>query len=64
MTREPITNFYGHILGFYEYKSNGDIVLTDFSGRILGRYIESRDVTEDFYGRIVSHGNTLAMLLK
>ena len=43
--REPITDFYGRILGYVEHKPNGDKVLTAFSGVILGYYIKSTNQT-------------------
>ena len=46
---EIIRDFYGKIIGKYQYQSNGDIVVRDFYNRILGYYIASRDVTTDFY---------------
>ena len=62
--REPITDFYGRILGYVEHKPNGDKVLTAFSGVILGYYIKSTNQTQDFYGRIVGYGDILMTLLK
>ena len=65
MAREEIIRvFYGKIIGKYQYQSNGDIVVRDFYNRILGYYIASRDVTTDFYRRVVAKGNAVAMLLK
>ena len=65
MVREEIIrDFYGKIIGKYQYQSNGDIVVRDFYNRILGYYIASRDVTSDFYRRVVAKGNAVGMLLK
>ena len=64
MEREEIVrDFYGKIIGKYQYQSNGDIVVRDFYNRILGYYIASRDVTTDFYRRVVAKGNAVGMLL-
>ena len=60
---ESIRDFYGKIIGKYQYQSNGDIVVRDFYNRILGYYIASRDVTTDFYRRVVAKGNAVGMLL-
>jgi len=54
----------GRILGKYEYKANGDIVVRDFYGHTLGYYYASRNVTTDFYGRTLARGNAIGMLLK
>ena len=65
MAREEIIrDFYGKIIGKYQYQSNGDIVVRDFYNRILGYYIASRDVTTDFHRRVVAKGNAVGMLLK
>ena len=64
MSREPIKDWTGKILGFVEIKSNGDKVLYDFPGKILGRYNRSLDVTQDFYGRRVGKGDILMTLLR
>ena len=60
---ERITNFYGQCLGTIETQSNGDKVVKDFYGRILGRYEKSGNVTKDFYGKILYHGDMAAALL-
>lgn len=59
----PIRNFYGKIIGYRREKLNGDIEISDFYGRIKGRYDKRLDVTRDFYGRIISRGDTSAALL-
>ena len=62
MSEEVIRNFNGQILGRLE--DQGDkIVARDFYGVNLESYSKSEDKTRDFYGRIVSNGNTLAALI-
>lgn len=51
-----VTNFYGVIVAKLEYKSNGDIVVRDFYGKILGYYSRSQNSVTDFYGRIIAKG--------
>lgn len=64
MHTEYIKNFDGSILGILETKANGDQVIRDFPGqRILGYYRKKEDHTTDFYGRILSRGNTVVSLL-
>lgn len=63
-TKEPIKDWQGKILGFIETESNGNKVLRDFYGRILGKYDKSLDVTRDFYGRQVGKGDVLMTLLR
>jgi len=65
MAREEIVkDFYGRIIGKYEYQPNGDIVVRNFYNQILGYYIKSRNVTTDFYRRTIAQGNAVGMLLK
>ena len=59
----PIRDFYGKMIGYRREKLNGDIEISDFYGRIKGRYDKRLDVTRDFYGRIISRGDTSAALL-
>ena len=61
---EPISDYTGKIIAWYEYLGNGDIIVKDFYGHILGKYIKDGDITCDFYGKIVAHGNAIGMLIK
>ena len=62
MSEEIIKNFNGQILGRLE--DRGDkIVARDFYGKNLGSYSKVDDKTRDFYGKIISNGNTLAGLI-
>ena len=63
MSKEPIKDFYGRILGYIETLSNGDQVATDFYNRQLGKYYSRENVTKDFYGRILARGNILSSLI-
>ena len=44
-------------------ENNGDKTIKDFYGRPLGYYKKGRNVTTDFYGRVVASGDQLTMLL-
>lgn len=60
----PIKDFYGKILGYIEEDDvSGDKVAYDFYRKILGRYIKRENNTRDFYGRIVSRGDTTQALV-
>ena len=62
MAKELIKDFYGKILGRLD--DQGDrIVAEDFYGKILGTYNKSDDKTRNFYGMVVSNGNTLTGLI-
>ena len=61
---ETIRDFSGRFIAIYEYHDNGDITVRDWQSRmILGFYRKSRDVTTDFYGRIIARGNAIGMLI-
>ena len=61
---ETIKDFAGRFIAIYEYQDNGDITVRDWQSRmILGYYRKSRDVTTDFYGRIIARGNAVGMLI-
>ena len=56
-----IRAFSGKILGRVYTLFNGDKEARDFYGKCLGRYSKARNVTTDFYGRIVAHGDAISM---
>jgi len=60
---EKIKEFSGRIIAILTHENNGDITVRDFSGRILGYYRKSRDVTTDFSGRVLYYGNAAAALI-
>jgi hypothetical protein len=46
------------------YEDNGDIKVQDWQSRMtVGYYRKSRDVTTDFYGRVLYKGNAVGMLI-
>lgn len=61
---EKITKFPSNmIIGILEYFDNGDITAREWpSHKILGYYKASSDKTTDFYGRILTNGNSIQML--
>lgn len=64
MKEEYVKTFNGIIIGIIETKDNGDQVARNFPGRqILGYYRKAEDHTTDFYGRIISKGNTAIALI-
>ena len=58
-----IKDFYGRVIGTVEEESNGDKTIKDFYGRPLGYYKKGRNVTTDFYGRVVASADQLTTLL-
>ena len=63
VSKTPIKEFGGKIIGFIEVEHTGNKVVRDFYGRILGRYDKKFDVTRDFYGRIVAQGDQASLLI-
>lgn len=61
--KEAVRDFSGKIIAWYEYQSNGDIIVREFTGAILGRYDSAQDVTRNFIGTIVARGNAIGMLI-
>lgn len=59
-----IRNYYGLIIGYITTDPQTQKqTARDFYRRILGSYDPKLNVTRDFYGRIVSQGNSLASLI-
>lgn len=63
ISKEPIREFGGKIIGWIETDKDGNQQVRDFYGKILGKYDKSLNVTRDFYGRILTRGNTVAGLV-
>ena len=62
--QETIRDFAGRFIAIYEYHDNGDITVRDWQSlMILGYYRAIRDVTTDFYGRVLYKGNAVGMLI-
>ena len=53
----------GRIIGDLKIESNGNKVLRDDKGFILGTYNSTTNLTKDFYGYIVGQGDVLSILL-
>lgn len=63
VSKEPIKNFYGQIIGWIETDKNGNQMVKNYYGVVLGTYDKKSNLTKDFYGRIIAKGNSLAGLL-
>lgn len=58
-----VRDFYGKVIGSIETKPNGDKIVRNFLGKILGRYDARQDVTRNFLGKILAKGDASSMLL-
>lgn len=63
ISKEPIREFNGKIIGFIETDKDGNQQVRNFLGNIVGSYDKKFNVTRDFYGKIVTQGNTVIGLL-
>ena len=61
--KEVIRAFNGKIIGSVETDPQGNKIVRNFYGKILGKYSKAQDVTRDFYGKILAKGDQTAMLL-
>ena len=59
---EPIRDFSGRIIAWEERQGN-DIIVREFSGKVLGRYDSKFNVTREFSGKIIAQGDAHGMLL-
>ena len=62
MAKELIKDFYGKVLGSVEDRGN-TIIAKDFYGAVVGTYYKDKNITKDFYGRIVCKGDGTAGLI-
>lgn len=63
MLGEPIREFSGKIIAWEERKPNGDIVVRNFIGTIIGWYDAGCDVTREFGGKVVAKGDAHGMFI-
>ena len=63
MDKTAIRDFYGKILGWIETDAEGNKTARDFYGKILGYYKKRYDHTTDFYGKVLSNGDTVVSLI-
>ena len=63
ISKEPVREFNGKIMGFIETDRDGNQQVRDFYGRIHATYDKKMNVTRDFYGRVLTRGNTVLGLL-
>lgn len=63
MNTTYLKNIRGKVMGSVEERPNGDKILKDFYGKIVGKYDKRLNLTKDFAGRVVSFGDTLLSML-
>lgn len=63
MSEIRVKNFKQQTIGYIETRPDGTKIAKDFYRRKLGEYSPYADITKDFYGHIVAHGDQTAMLI-
>lgn len=63
MNKQYVKDFYGKIIGSLETDSSDDITAKDVYNKILGYYRKNRNITTDFYGRILGYGDLTSGLI-
>lgn len=63
MINQTIKAWDGWILGFIKELPSGDMIATDQTGRIVGRYKKNFDMTTTDTGVFVCKGNNLSMMI-
>lgn len=61
--KEVIKDKNFRILGYIETKPNGDKVATTVSGKILGYYRKSLNITTDYMGNIIARADVCSYLV-
>lgn len=61
--KETIKDRNYRTLGYIEYKSNGDKVVTTLTGKILGYYRKNINATTDLTGTILARCDAAVCLL-
>ena len=55
---QKIRKFGGAIIGTLEEDAAGNKQVRNFYGQIIAKYNKSEDLTRDFYGKILTKGDT------
>lgn len=61
--RERVKDWTGKLIGFIDTDNEGNKVIRDFYGKIVGKYNKRLNITQDFYGRTVARGDQSSMML-
>lgn len=61
--RQTIRNFIGKIVGYIDTDNKGNKTVYDFQGRIKGYYKKDLNVTQNFYGQILTEGDSTGSLI-
>ena len=59
---DTLRDFYGKIIGTIETDSAGNKTVRNFYGKVLGKYDKQKNVTTDFYGKILYRGDFSQLL--
>lgn len=51
------------VIAKIETDTQGNKIVKDFYGKVLGRYDARTNTTKDFYGRVLAKGDAVGMLI-
>jgi hypothetical protein len=63
MAKEVLRDALGQLLATIESDRNGNLVIKDYMGKILGTYDKKKNTTKNYLGQIVGTGNLLTLLI-
>ena len=63
MKTEDIREFSGRIIARVTTDDQGNKIIRNFVGTVLGTYDKKNDVTREFSGRVIAHGDATASLI-
>lgn len=63
MKTEDIKEFSGRIIARVTTDDKGNKTVSNFYGTVLGRYDKQNNVTREFSGRVIAHGDATGMLI-
>lgn len=53
----------GKIVGYLDKQPNGNVIATDFYGKLKATYNKKENMTRDFYGRLLAVGDITSGIL-
>ena len=64
MITDTIKDFYGKAVAFIETDTQGNKVMKDCFGKVLGGYDKSLGVTKDADGKVIAKGEELMKFIR
>ena len=62
--KTTIKDYYGRIIAYVDTDNQGNKVMTNYYGKILGRYNKSNNSVTDYNGKVIVYGeDSIGVLL-